>query len=401
MTTIKVPSLIYSDKHKFSSSSSPVSLAINPPEYEITNSFLKNFLSNDDSNNNNRYVNIINGALRDKYTVYSEAGVRQLLYNVLNNMLKFNNDDYSYEIDFLWNFSTKNSRPDMCLWNCKTNMSLLPIEVKTNWSFDGKVEKKRAKSATNFYSNGIIKIYTYMRQNNCKYGILTNYNKTWILYCDDPQLLKISLDIPSENLLYVITMLTNYLIHEYEMRPILSTQIDTKSPLEFYSSLTNNVYANLERIGEGRSGVVFKDLRYNVALKVCDQISVYPEMLNEMNILKYLTSSHSDCTFVPKLIDFFYFKKLCIIVTNFINNARSIEFSQMTREQKSMCLKIVKELHDKFHIVHGDLRFENFLFTNNNQIYLIDFGSSKKVSQKTHILKVREYNLLNELLHSY
>ena len=29
------------------------------------------------------------------------------------------------------------------------------------------------------------------------------------------------------------------------MRPIFSTQIDTKSPLEFYSSLTNNVYVSL------------------------------------------------------------------------------------------------------------------------------------------------------------
>jgi hypothetical protein len=89
-------------------------------------------------------------------------------------MFQFTESDrYSFEIDFPWNSISKSSKPDLVLWDCKKNRVVIPIEVKTKFSFDGNVYK----NTVDCLSKSIVKIYTYMFQNNNKYGILTIYEK--------------------------------------------------------------------------------------------------------------------------------------------------------------------------------------------------------------------------------
>lgn len=140
-------------------------------------------------------------------------------------------------------------------------------------------------------------------------------------------------------------------------------------------------FKNLVKIGEGRSGYVFKanflNCNKTVALKVCDEQEIFDELLNECQIFKYL--NENQFCYSPKLFDWFTYKGLFIVVTEFIEGVH-IKFKDMNEITKKKCIDILKELH-KLNIVHKDIKVDNFM-VNNDKVWLIDFGFSKFVGKE-------------------
>jgi serine/threonine protein kinase len=270
----------------------------------------------------------------------------------MQSMFKFTDSDrYSFEVDFPWNSISKNSKPDLVLWDCRKNQVVIPIEVKTKFSFDGNVYK----NSLDRLSKSIVKIYTYMFQNNNRYGILTIYEKCWFLERDQQENLFITKEICLDNQFAdcIELFVSNAIDHENNFTSRIQN-------LTIVNKKTSQTFSDLHLIGEGRSGYVFRDKEKNVVLKICDQSKMFKEMVNEVNILKMLNKKK--CTFAPKYLDSFKFNNMFIIVIEFIEHTVHSEFCNLTDRQKIKFISTLKQLHDDYFVLHGDIKSENFLF---------------------------------------
>jgi tRNA A-37 threonylcarbamoyl transferase component Bud32 len=57
-----------------------------------------------------------------------------------------------------------------------------------------------------------------------------------------------------------------------------------------------------------------------------------------------------------------------IIVIEFIENTIHVEFCDLTDKQKNNFVSTLRQLHEDYFVLHGDIRSENFLF-NSNKVF--------------------------------
>jgi len=132
---------------------------------------------------------------------------------------------------------------------------------------------------------------------------------------------------------------------------------------------------------EGRSGRTYKITidRHYYALKLYCIDNVNDDILNEMEKEKTIYQHLGESKYWPKLVYAgFLFQNLYYgICTTFIKgkcySSSKVE-SLFTGIIKENCIKALKELHSK-DVIHKDLRFSNFIITQNSAV-ILDFGFS-------------------------
>lgn len=137
-----------------------------------------------------------------------------------------------------------------------------------------------------------------------------------------------------------------------------------------------------EIIGKGRNGHVYLTLHNQklAALKVCSISKKGPrvlkELLNEICILRYL--NQRSFKYAPCLISEGYFehcnKQYYAILTDYIPY-RPVRLNKISNHAKEQLRKCLTELHS-LDVIHGDIRFQNFLI-GENSVHLIDYGFSR------------------------
>lgn len=124
-------------------------------------------------------------------------------------------------------------------------------------------------------------------------------------------------------------------------------------------------------VGSGRSGNVYRAFFDGqiVAVKYCTDPDLFDEMANEAKILSHLNKQ--GCPNVPTLIHSYKKNREYFIIMQYIDGV-PVKFD----ERNCRLEQALKEVH-KCHVLHGDIREENFLVTKGGKVFVIDFGFSK------------------------
>lgn len=148
-------------------------------------------------------------------------------------------------------------------------------------------------------------------------------------------------------------------------------------------------YELLGLIGEGNFGFVFRGkcqtTGRDVAIKIEKELDIPTSLIkHEAQVLLSLKG----CPGVPALFDYGLYKDHRYIITQLFDETletrmrmKSLSSSTSTSTHTSLELlviknkltKIVKEIHRRG-FIHRDIKPDNIMFDNNNNIYLIDFG---------------------------
>ena len=84
---------------------------------------------------------------------------------------------------------SRNAKPDIAYWDADKREMLIPIVIKTRFSFSFSSDKAedlifnihQSLNLNKEIANSIIKIYTYMVRFKTTYGVLSNCEQTWFL----------------------------------------------------------------------------------------------------------------------------------------------------------------------------------------------------------------------------
>ncbi|CAF2115388.1 unnamed protein product [Rotaria magnacalcarata] len=321
-------------------------------------------------------------------------------------------------------------QPDFAFFH--NDIVKLVIEVKTIWSLtapDNLAAAYRISSTT--VRLPVQQIFGYMRINNLKYGILTNYESFYFMR-REKLLLHISTAIKSADVDLSVYRALFYIIHlsieDHLCSPNTSINDDKKcdsdqdeiqddekddeseedddnndvySPKrkkkrseQYQSSKSKQIKLMNEAIGYGQNGCVFKCLYNNTeyATKICDttkNTNMMMQLNNERKLYNHLKLLQG--TYVPNRIVSGFLKNLnWFYIVCYEISGVSKSFKQYTNEEKVMALTTLDQLH-KRNVLHNDIRSENFLINYDNQqhkrIMLCDFGNSMILNDSNNVHK--------------
>jgi surface protein len=147
-------------------------------------------------------------------------------------------------------------------------------------------------------------------------------------------------------------------------------------------SLINNKYKILEKIGNGKFGIVYKGLNIKtneyIAIKTETKNSNIRILKNETAILKYLYDHGSRCS--PIVYWYGVDSQNTYLIMSFYNISLFDYAIQNTINIDKMnkiivvAIDILETIHEQF-VIHRDIKPQNFML-HNDQIFLIDFGFS-------------------------
>ena len=160
------------------------------------------------------------------------------------------------------------------------------------------------------------------------------------------------------------------------MNFINTSSINTSPP----SNIIVNKYRIEKRIGEGKFGVVYSGtiLKKNIpiAIKMESQETNIRILKHETTILNHLY--RNGCRCIPMVYWFgVHFENTCLIM-NFYKCSLN-DYSKthnMTDKMDIFMAKLIELLENihKHYVVHRDIKPDNFMFDENNDLHMIDFG---------------------------
>jgi len=166
------------------------------------------------------------------------------------------------------------------------------------------------------------------------------------------------------------------------------------------SKLLSNNYIIIKKIGSGSFGEVYlaqHKVGNYVAAKVEDKNKL-PRIINEYKIYKYLQNNGFKIG-LPKIYDFIETSNYNIMFMQLLGPSLEDLFVKYKRKFKlsttlliaDQLLVLLENLH-KAKFIHRDIKPNNFLIgkDENNQIYMMDFGLSKKYIYKKKHIKFRD-----------
>ena len=126
---------------------------------------------------------------------------------------------------------------------------------------------------------------------------------------------------------------------------------------------------------------------------------VLEEMQKEVEIYKELADIQGK--YIPKLVCYGYYGGGMSFVIGLTIVGTTLSDQKVTKRQRSRAIKGLEAIH-KHGILHNDIREENILINDNDDIYLIDFGmASWEDTKKKRKLFNEEQLKLSQLLDRY
>lgn len=153
-------------------------------------------------------------------------------------------------------------------------------------------------------------------------------------------------------------------------------------------TFNNNRFVLKNKIGEGSFGQVFNvfdtKLNCNYCVKLEDLQSKHKQLLYEASVYQLCLNKKLNCT--PNMILFnmegeFYYMIIERMKYNLKEYIKNCLKSKSTRYKFMMASKLIeclKKFHEGTRLIHRDLKPENIVVDEFENVFLIDFGLSKK-----------------------
>ena len=144
-----------------------------------------------------------------------------------------------------------------------------------------------------------------------------------------------------------------------------------------------NKYAIEELLGEGKFGKVYKGLiiktKESVAIKMEPKSAGIPLLRHETNILNHLY--RAGCRCVPFIYWYGIYNNYTTLVMtyykislqDFIERGRAEFSEEQINKIMAKTIELVENIHIHY-VVHRDLKPHNFMFGQDGELYIIDFG---------------------------
>lgn len=145
--------------------------------------------------------------------------------------------------------------------------------------------------------------------------------------------------------------------------------------------------------GYGRSGNVYRTTFDNqhLAVKYCYDKNLFHEVDNEVRFLKELNAAN--CEFVPKLMNAYIDDGTYVVISQFIDG-KHVPLDQVPLKETQHYERALRAVH-AHGILHGDIKDENFLRTN-DKVYVLDFGLSRKAKNQSELDE--EHDILRDTM---
>ncbi|EXX63516.1 kinase-like domain-containing protein [Rhizophagus irregularis DAOM 181602=DAOM 197198] len=386
-----------------------------------------------------------------------ETAMEVNIFHILNTVLKKYKFEKQNDLDFLKDTYISPFKPDYtCYLKTINNLlkQILAIEIRRYIVIEGfenfDDEDLKRQSFSRPLHDVIEQLYNYMSVLELQYGILSSYDYHWFFYrpknnntelyishplkhdSTDPPVLKAYAYLallaerdpksPHHNIINhnkrQNSRIQNLLLQNSEniqiSRSIGSSYYSSNAISMFfghwktwqqdYNKITEQDFDFSEFkfksfLGCGQTGGTYACEFYGqiIALKVLNlykNSQFLNQMQKEIEIYKLLFKIQE--IYIPKLVCYGYYEIGYVMGITIVGT--KLSFHKIEQWQKNKALRALEIIHSH-NILHNDIREENILINEKNNIYIIDFGKSIKTDKKN--LFCKEKSELSHLLNYY